>query len=255
MNQEHIFADWISNRFGRDRGLYQLVRHDGTIARSFPVTVFQQKLPVVCEPCNTGWMSVIESRVSKILGPMMVDAITTVLSPKTQRQIAAWAVKTALVLDLIEPTARVVADSEYSAFYAAKQPCACHIVWLAHRAVFDKSPQGDELVSEVFKTPVPIDAGRAVAQRWDSWVAEGRRVYAITFTVGHVVFQVFGHNLPNPVVLDTETRARAATSVVQRIWPVQGRITWPPSSPIESIGGTVGLHRAFQRQGAPPEPK
>lgn len=48
------------------------------------------KLPQVCKPCNTGWMSLLERRAKPLLVPMIRGRGTS-LTPAEQRIVAAWA--------------------------------------------------------------------------------------------------------------------------------------------------------------------
>jgi hypothetical protein len=247
-SNEHVFGDWISNLFGHyPDGTSQLLAEDGTV-RSWGTVPFQDRVRVVCRRCNTGWMSQLEGRVKAVLGPMLLRGWITSLSPRTQADIAFWAAKTALVLDHLQPRARVVPETEYAALHSAQSALPAHMVWLAHRS--RQVDQMGDLLGSSLKQPITHialsenqDAG-PFRDRLEQWVAEGRGMYRITFTVGRVVFQVFGHSLPTQVGISAQSEQ---ASVVQRIWPVGGDVSWPPPVSIESIGGVEALHRAFDR--------
>jgi hypothetical protein len=56
----------------------------------------------ICQDCNTGWMSRLESEAKGILSPLVTGTATT-LSAADQRTAAVWAVKTALCFEAARP--------------------------------------------------------------------------------------------------------------------------------------------------------
>jgi len=76
------------------------------------------------------------------------------------------------------------------------------------------------------------------------------RIYRFTFTVGHVAFMVYGHNVPAEVDV---TDAPISAQFSQRIWPSQSHITWPTARSIDEIGGYRGWHEKWQ--GSQPLPE
>ena len=217
--KEHVVSDWISELFGHyPGGMSQRLAEDGTV-QSWATVPFQDTVRVVCKRCNEGWMSRLESRVKNVLGPMLVQGWITTLSPRTQAAIAFWAAKTALVLDHLQPRARVVPDTEYPALYAAKSALPSHLVWLGYRS--RQVDSAGELLGSSLKQPIThitLAEGSdraAFRERLKRW---GPRVVACTASpsVGRVVFQVFGHTLPTKVEISARTEQ---AGVVERIWP------------------------------------
>lgn len=243
LHKEHIFADWIAKIYGSmPTGISQAVDQHG-ITKTWGKNAFQDKVRIVCQDrCNGGWMSDLEDQIKPILGPMITKGWSTSLSPVSQREIAFWAVKTALVLDQFQPSTRVIPDSEYPALYSAQRPLPSHLVWLSRR----NSP-GDNLASS-FKESIGTirvpngGEGAKLTDKIRESMSEGKGLYRVTFSVGFVVFQVFGHTLPT--TLDIEEGADNA-EYTQRIWPPNDQIIWPPPKGIEEVGGLSGLHRMW----------
>lgn len=240
LTKEHVFPNWISELFGRDPGgTAELIKSDGSV-QSFPAVVFQQQVRAVCKQCNEGWMSHLELSVKGFLGPMLLEGRQTTLSEADQNKLATWAVKTAMMMDHLHPNELVVPRVQFSEFYSAQSALSGHLVWLAARERFEDETKRD-LLGSVLKQSVGeffIDPGLATdAPRWQQ---EGRNIYRITFTIGHVAFQVFGHNLPIGINIQTPQR-----DMVRLINDGSGRVEWPPTGPIELIGGLRGLHDAF----------
>jgi hypothetical protein len=240
ITNEHVFADWISELFGHEpEGAAELIESDGS-TRAFPAVPFQQKVRVVCKPCNEGWMSGLEVAVKDFLAPMLLEGQQTTLSPDEQRALATWSVKTAMMMDHLHPKELVVPVVQFSEFYAAMAPLPGHLVWLGFRERLDDKTErpllGSVLKQSVGEFLVTPDAAKETEQ----WHKEGRNVYRVTFMIGHVAFQVFGHNLLTHMRVEVPPGA-PVLSINGDSQPV----TWPPAAPIETIGGLRGLHDAF----------
>jgi hypothetical protein len=240
LTDEHVFGDWISKLFAsHSTGVAQLIDSDGNVQQWAQVP-FQQKVKVVCENCNTGWMADLEAKVKPILTPMLLGQRQEVRA-QTQKLLAFWTVKTALIIDHLQPKARVVPETEYSALYKSQSPLPTHLVWFGHRTV-PRDRTGD-LLGAARKQPIAhLDVEASMEKRILQWVSEGRKMYRITFSVGNLVVQVFGHDFPT--TLNIEGPPEQA-QLVRRIWPITGRFKWPPLRSLDEIGGLDGLHRAF----------
>jgi hypothetical protein len=202
LTDEHVFADWISEFFqvvyGKPLGgVAQLVNAEGGITQ-YTMIPFQQVVKIVCEKCNTGWMRRLEDGVQAVLKRMMLGQPTR-LRPETQMKLATWAVKTALVLDHLQPAARVIPDAHYSSFHAQQRPLRTHFVLISHRSV----PRDNlgELLGMALKQPVvniqvDTELARDISDQIERWVQEGHRMYKVTFAVGQFVALVFGHDFP-----------------------------------------------------------
>ena len=239
-----MVADWAGHVFqGVGPGVAQIIDRDGN-ERTFPLDLFQQTVRVVCEKCNSGWMSKLERSVSPKLGPMIRDERATRLTPRTQAAIATWTVKTAFMLEHLYPSPHTVPESENHRFYTIQQPPNGYRVWLARRRFLTDSAGRELLVAAESEAIGRISGAEneAVARQTVDWFSQpGNAMFRITFTIGHVVFQVFGHNAPIGFRI-----AMPPIRVVDRIWPIQDRVTWPPPIPVENIGGYIALHKAFQ---------
>ena len=234
VTRENIFAEWMQVAFKEiigDAGVVEIRRDDGT-SITFPSAPFTHTVRRFCEDCNAKWMGGMETRVQPFLTPMMTGGFPNSLTPAMQLLLANWAVKTALVLNYMRPNKRPIPDSKYPAFRASSTPLARQLVWIGHR-----DPRKDNLIvkSYIGKTPDPGATNRT-NQGWP---------YLCTFSIGFVVLQVFGHTMPltlNIELGDDHPR------VMSMIFPVQGRIEWPPTS-INTVGDIALLHQLFT--GAP----
>jgi hypothetical protein len=244
ITKEHVLPNWISTLFPSIiEGTAQMVKEDGSV-HSFPMRAFQQQVRVVCKPCNEGWMNDLETSVKDLLGPMIRHGRATRLARFEQKQFAMWAIKTAMMLNYLYPRQqRVVPDTQLTDFYAAKAPLSTHSVWIAAR----ESLENEE--AELTLSPVIMQALGAYfieppgANDAPRWKEEERKIYRITFAVGHVAFQVFGHNLPRGDHIIVP--GIPPPGVLKQIGVGWRRVGWPPPRMIESIGGLQGFHEIF----------
>jgi hypothetical protein len=82
------------------------------------------KIAAFCEVCNTGWMSRLEEEASRVLGPMILHGDARELSLRDQFIISAWAVKSAMVWDQVEPKRHTVffSEAQREHFYRRLRP-------------------------------------------------------------------------------------------------------------------------------------
>jgi hypothetical protein len=246
---EHIFAAWVDKCFPEAaavRGTSFITARNGA-RKEYQSLPFEQKVRVVCDDCNNGWMSALEIAVAPVLGPMVVSGQWTRLTPAIQRTLATWATKTAFILQYLHPAERTIPDSEYRQFHRAQGPVARSIVFLAHRAsMVDHT--GMPLIVTASHQEIDIVAYDETVTKDDVFdaVAKGSRVYRVTFGIGHVVFVIFGHTFPKSMNLQVSPDL---ARIIRCCWPIQRRTAWPPPDPVEQMGGLIALHKAFEFPG------
>jgi len=188
LSDEHALADWISDLFpAYPAGVAQLVGADDRVRRWAQVP-FQQRLKIVCVKCNTGWMSRLEAAAKPFLTPMLLGQRQE-LRPRTQKLLAFWAVKTALVIDHFHPKERVVPDSEYRALYTLRSPLPSHLVWLGRLQSMPRERAGDIVAAASAQAVTYLHSDSDSRESIIRWASEGRKLYRITFRVGHLVVQ------------------------------------------------------------------
>jgi hypothetical protein len=239
LTNEHIFGDWISRFYadkGGIKGKAQLFDQAGNV-KEYPTTLFQQKVKIACRECNSGWMSRLEVAVIPYL-KLMLEGKLVRLRAGRQRQLATWCVKTALVLDHLHPHARLIPDSHYAELFAYQKPLDTSYVVIAFRRKIDEDENGQLLATTIKQPLSSISTYTELASDVEAMINEGRRVYSITFAIGHFVAQVLGHDLRARLEINT------GTAPVQRIWRISPRFDWPSDRAVDDIGGVTGLHRA-----------
>jgi hypothetical protein len=171
-------------------------------APSLNVTIKQ-----VCASCNNGWMSTLETEAKPLLSPM-IEGKPMGLSAREQKLAATWAAKTAAMLGLTHSKRPVVPAADVAALFATREPPRNTYVWIG-----------------------------AYEGEWSGWysgdvIGLGPRgnphgfASCTTLVLGRLVFQLLGHDLPEPM---TPVSAPEADRLSIQIWPdPRPLVSWPP---------------------------
>jgi hypothetical protein len=206
---EHVWPLWLDHYLpnpGEDFTVTVRGSETGevkSIRTSAELDVVSRK---VCEPCNNNWMNDLEN----LARPYLVTVLQghgRPLYQEAQTALATWAVKTALVVQLISPPHRI-SDAHYRAMTARKSsPPDKVIVWLGAYEGF----------RHLFAAPNHLEMTRP---------STGSVSHAdfTTLAIGHAIFQVLIHNEDGQVAIERGARANMAT----QIWPILGVVRHPP---------------------------
>lgn len=228
---EHVWPRWVgdvADAILADTGalgMPWIAKRGGTLRTAYGLDATGR---VVCGPCNTGWMSGMEGAIRPLLSPM-IRGYETYTPPKTpihtarlttaeQEMIAAWAFKTALIIDRVRPS-RHLTDAIASAFHAERKPPTNCMMWLG-------SYGGAGMAFAARFSDMPV----AVSKYWTRdgiWQAgeSYRNGVVITLNVYRIVAQI-------AVFDDTDLPAMSSladrSTETEVIWPPQPtHITWP----------------------------
>lgn len=104
VTNEHVFPQWL-NRY-LPAGQVQQIEQTRYGPGEYNVTRLHVGLDFrirkVCARCNNGWLSRLETESIDILNPLISSLEMQMLSLATQRQIALWATKTAMMMDNVQ---------------------------------------------------------------------------------------------------------------------------------------------------------
>ncbi len=225
---EHALPDWIGKRLGV-HGLVEYRLGEKTIKAE---PLFEVALPALCEDCNTGWLSSeFENKVARWIGPSLPNVGRSfVLDPHQREVTAAWAIKTALLLEL------ALSEVRGSAFAPAS-----HFEWLYEHHT---PPPGCAVWTFAVQIAAPPPSKSLLA-----WTTAGvlvprslvvPKAYLATFTIGFVGFQVFGPEFNDridgkPVRLPLHS---AVQPILQPLWPIEGNrsLRWPAPKVLAASG-------------------
>ena len=196
---------------GRRVPVEHLIEVDGETPtrRSFLASGFDETTRKVCAPCNNVWMARLEDRAKPIVQAMSADE-PVILDEVAQRVLAAWALKTAIVLDCAQgaPWRPSAMTDEARHLAEAGVPTSNVLVWLS--GFLDPPPARARLwgttVSVVTMSDEPISAD----------------IYGATMCLGSVCLQVVYTSAPElPEALAIEARP-----AINLLWPYRAPFDW-----------------------------
>ncbi len=200
LSQEHVWPKWISRQLDDRGGFTMPSLHGPRRLRSLDFTA------PICLTCNNRWLAVLENDVQPVLAPL-IRGEERMLSSKDQHLLAAWAVKTALMLDLFSGKP-VIPTGFYYNFRLRRCPHEGQIVWLGAYRDWHYAAWAQH-------------GGLHVGVSAD----EPPNAFVSTFTAFRVVFQVAG-------AFDrgiTFNEGRLLAAALARVWPPSEQsVDWPP---------------------------
>lgn len=159
LSGEHVFSDWLNRVLPADssRRVVETYRDSAgnRAARQYRQRLLKKVVRVVCEPCNSGWMSRIDAGAKAVLvGP--IDGQAATFDRAAQQAAAAWAVKTAMNYELSRiGQAPRIPQTLRSELRRHRMPPSGSTVWIAQADSF-RDVHADQLVYQ--------RTGAAVAQ-------------------------------------------------------------------------------------------
>ena len=225
LTTEHVYAQWV-RQIMLAIGPTNVTRGEAQshVRTDTGLSVVLRKR--VCQSCNTGWLSMLERRVERWVAPALVGQ-KIALAPATQRIVAAWAVKQAL---LLEWTMRQMRSPTYVP--------ESNLRWLYEHRDDPVAPPG----CQVWVAAVDAQLGTADSlAAWNMAASAGEDPnnpdqFFATFSAGYFVVQVAGQDFREGGHLTragkpllTFARPDELLPFLISIWP--GRddlIVWPP---------------------------
>jgi hypothetical protein len=231
--EEDVIPKWARRAFAAD-GPVTITAVDGpdspwqTVGRPMDILKISLK-GALCAPCNNAWLGgSFEKTMARLLAPMAVGRQPAILGAAEQRQVALWATKTVLLLELalrqMQPGLRPVEG------YAPSEP---ELAWMRRH----NEPHWRTMVwlgcydCEKYRRVVYEPSSTAVRG------ADGVIVSAhlTTFSLGYLAFQVhsidFVQAEQHRAELWNTKVPKSLASHLIRIWPEQlttPDVSWPP---------------------------
>jgi hypothetical protein len=213
---EHLWSNWINAVLPPTiRCSFKRVDTQSKKESVFTKEELSLTANVVCEECNSGWMSRVDSQEAKpSLKYLISDASPRVISIRKLISIAIFLFKTAVVADHMGTggTPYFTVQERYTFRETLSIPAGVSM-WIG---ALEDSARGTFTTAHVN----PVAAGET-----------DFGLFVFTYIVGHLVLQIVGakwatHN-PNrsyfpPIQRDEDSR------FMSPFWPIGGSIRWPP---------------------------
>lgn len=234
LSREHVFASWLKQQFPELVGVEsdyvrRLGTASGTDEHSRPGPAFDYVTRDVCEVCNNGWMSRLETQIQPILGPMLTGQ-PRVLGVLDHTVLATWATKTALAMQGLNIGGeRVFSEDQYRWFEHHRMPLPASHVWLCRYTDRSRWPIS---AHQWGMTVGPVDGPPLTP-------GEPMNGFGLAFAVGPVAFWLVGYDVPGG-----PHTAAGSDDKHLLIWPALGPdVRWPPPSALESEQELMELSR------------
>jgi hypothetical protein len=167
---------------------------------------------VVCSPCNSGWMSELETAVKPFVAKAMRGQRHT-LSKRRQELIATWSIMKVMSAEYLAAPGRdsYFTQAERSALYRTGRRPAGVVVWLG------RSIRGE--------------AGWAQDQDL-TWTGDGGTVvrgYTVLFEIDELVVMVLSHRFRLGRRFESVNLPINFGPAAVQVWPILGKADWPPN--------------------------
>ncbi len=222
---------WLAKRFSTSDLVHVEAERGGVVLGKWRTSSPHIRVGCVCAACNNGWMSRLEDAASRIIEPLFEHQQQTI-SARSLPILAAWAVKTAMVLEGLDPAQpRLYSDSERIQLRLTHAIPQRACVWLAACVEQNTIYAEAEYLYGMKRSP-------------------GLRGVATTMAFGSVAIQVLALRVPASVrdftKVTIQLREGPWEEVLVPIWPVhQGNLTWPPRQGLLGESGLKALADRF----------
>lgn len=241
LTKEHILPKWIQNYFGPEAGGLHVVNKQDGSSYQFTEKAFNRTARIVCEECNSGWMSQLEGDIQALLGPMMIGKdIPVVLSTYQQSMIATWVAKTLTVLEYSsnEPLTHIpksLPEVIYTTGFVP-QELTIYIGWRSKAYGED----GTHAAGFLVQSPKNMKIKPEHQAKVEDALKNGSKRFSASLVVGHMYFYMIGADIENaygfvyPYIPE----------YLMQLWPDEKASTkvWPSTRPIEEKGNWDGIN-------------
>ena len=227
---EHFWSDWARELLPHENLGYNEISYTENplgFSTNYKMITKQgnaksKKLPVVCLPCNTGWMSQIETLVRPILEPMIKGEEITI-DRQQQRTLSLWVTLKVMVGEQSKPDAATFTPRQRHALKISHTiPPRIHI-WVAQCGVggWENAYWRDSCGLALTPTSPPGYDG-------------GNNVQTTIFGIGNVLFYSMFSSIDGFDISD-----RIPVHGIPKLWPPSvSQIAWPLTSSLTPAGAS-----------------
>jgi hypothetical protein len=222
---------WLAKRFPVSEPVNVEAERGGIALGRWRTSSPNIRVGCVCAACNNGWMSRLENAASRIIQPLFGHQPQK-LDAGSLHILAAWAIKTAMVLECINPDQlRFYSDSERAQLRSTHTVPQRACVWLA---------------ACVEQNTIYADADYLYGGKRSPEL----RGVATTIACDSVAIQILALRVPASVQdltrVTIQLREGPWEEVLVPVWPVpQCDPTWPPRQGLQAESGLRALADRF----------
>ncbi len=248
LTNEHVIPWWLESGERSDKALFIQERggpdyEPWHASRQGKPRDLQAKAP--CAACNNEWMNDMDKELS-VFGPQLVRGKPVKLTKAKKIALAAWAVKLALMLQLVYPrdSRFVIPEADYQQFYADRRPSSLMKLWVGYMEPPGKYGGPALALHDHRHDEMNFDADLLTSLGLDASMAS--KGYLATIRFGHCVIGLL--RVGNAGLLPLQSLAWPRQWV--QIWPAIGTSQWPPPGRLVT-GRVEPLEVGFRRSQFP----
>lgn len=215
-SREHLFPDWLNEVLPNYASV--TVQHGSRTWQAKESA--SQRVAVVCEGCNTGWMSELERSTRPLIEPMMSGRRQALDKPQ-QQALAVWAFKTAAVGEQMVPATAAIPREQLQHLRTLRTPPPNSRVIIGGT----DGRWGGELHFD--SRPLQMTS----TKRHGDVGPGNHNGYLATIAIRHLVLQVVGTVFEHFEPLYPSPLDRS----LHRIWPFERTINWPPGPVLDPL--------------------
>lgn len=171
--------------------------------RKFKGRIFEQTVSMVCGDCNHGWMESIECAAENTLYRLIRDERAGITRANAM-PLARWAVKTALVRELMDPP----------------------VTWVGHAGMYrDLREDGIPAGSRVWV--LSAERYKGITHRSSSLGGPDGRLLIFTVQIEHMLLLAVVPNSPWAASLVEATLGTDDLDPLFSVWPLKASFGWP----------------------------
>jgi len=216
---EHLWDNWINRRIPKTR--FNSSKYLALDAKpiKFVSVGLNEKLPVVCNKCNHGWMSALTDRVRLRFSEAILNGETVSITPEDAALLTAFTFMKATVKDYCysgdDPFFRRNIRKRLKSTLAVP---ALARVWIAAFYGAARYSFRSNFYRVDVNTPSPLF---------------GMEFFCYTYVCGHLAIQFLAprwkdmDNRRKPLVVLSPNQIWSPATL--RVWPYTGAVSWPPA--------------------------
>ncbi|MBN1910641.1 MAG: hypothetical protein JW818_12925 [Pirellulales bacterium] len=228
--KEDAWPKWLVERFPTSNTSYMEAERAGKTLGSWRTGKRPLLLKWLCKSCNNGWMSKLESKAKPVLESIFCNTLNE-LTSLTQLTLASWSVKTAMVLEALDP--------RRSWFYSDDERHSM-------RNLQALPPRTSVWIATCVSQPNLYSSAK---DHWSTPAKDGCHAYVTTMAFGSIAFQVVSIKtsavIPANVQVTYDVAEGPWDETLVQVWPIaQESIAWPPKYGLNS---EIGLEALTER--------
>jgi hypothetical protein len=225
--REDAWPLWLMKRFPTSSTSRMDAERGGQKLGSWRMAKPKLPLKWLCATCNNGWMSRLENEAKPVLEFMFDDKLKDI-DASSQSTLARWAVKTAMVLECINP--------DRTWFYSVDERQLM-------RATQSLPPRTSVWIGKCINQPNIYSAAKDLRTTPDDG---GIHAYSTTMAFGSLAFQIVSlktpATIPENVTLTYDVTEGPWGQTLLQVWPItQESVGWPPHYGLNSEFGLDAL--------------